>query len=192
MDVDLEHIVPGLRTWEIGDAARTELAADEARERLAAVCPPGIEIQSCTIVRLAGHALAPAAPGKPDAGLGKLIEAVDIVIKPAADGIAHDVARLERLAAALLARPEARIARGDKVVDVRALILDVGTIADEAAVKLCAALDWPTGPVLRARVRATAEGSAKPSEVAKALGVWGSEDVRAQHALIARLGVVTS
>jgi hypothetical protein len=189
MDVDLEHIVPGLRSWEIGDAARTELPADEVRDRLAAVCPPGIEIHACTIVRLAGHALAPA---RPDAGLGKLIDAVDVLIQPAADGIAYDAARLQRLAAALLARPEARIARGDKLIDVRALVLEVDVIADEAALKLCAALDWAMGPLLRARVRATADGSAKPSEVARALGVWGSDDVQAQHALIARLGVVAA
>jgi hypothetical protein len=44
--------------------------------------------------------------------------------------------------------------------------------------------------VLRVRVSSTAEGSAKPSELAKALGVWGSEDPRAEHALVARLGVV--
>jgi radical SAM family uncharacterized protein/radical SAM-linked protein len=191
MDVDLEHVVPGRRSWEIGDAARSELSADEVRERLAAVCPPGIEIQSCAIVRLAGHALAPAAPAKPDPGLGKLIDAVDIVIQPAPDGIAHDAARLERLAAALLARPSATVARGDKLIDVRALVLEVGVIADEAALKLCAALDWANGPLLRVRVRATAEGSAKPSEIAKALGVWGAEDLRAQHALVARLGVVS-
>src|SRR6185436_18239191 len=55
MDVDLEHVAPGLRSWEIGDAARSELSPDEVRERLAAVCPPGIEIESCTIVRLSGH-----------------------------------------------------------------------------------------------------------------------------------------
>ena len=40
------------------------------------------------------------------------------------------------------------------------------------------------------RVRATAEGSAKPSELARALGVWGSDDLRGEHALVARLGVV--
>jgi len=187
MDVDLEHVVPGRRSWEIGDAVRTELPADDVCDRLAGVCPPGIEIQSCAIVRLAGH---PAAPAVPDAGLGKLIDAVDILIQPAADGIAHDVARLERIAAALLAKPEAKIARGDKLVDVRPLVLEFGVIADEAARRLCAALDWPDGPLLRARVRATADGSAKPAEVAKALGVWGSDDVRAQHALVARLGVV--
>jgi radical SAM family uncharacterized protein/radical SAM-linked protein len=187
MDVDLEHVVPGLRSWEIGDAARTELPAEEVLDRLAGVCPPGIEIQACTIVRLAGH---PFAPTKPDAGLGKLIDAVDILIQPAADGIAHDVVRLERIAAALLAKPDAKIARGDKLVDVRALVLELGVIGDEAALKLCAALDWANGPLLRARVRATADGSAKPVELAKALGVWGPDDLRAQHALVARLGVV--
>jgi radical SAM family uncharacterized protein/radical SAM-linked protein len=191
MDVDLEHVVPGLRSWEIGDAARTELSAEDVLDRLAGVCPPGIEIQSCTVVRLAGHPLAPAAPAKPDAGLGKLIDAVDILIQPAADGMAHDAPRLERIAAALIAKPEARIARGDKQIDVRALVLEVSVIADEAALKLCAALDWANGPLLRARVRATADGSAKPSEVARALGVWGPDDARAQHALVARLGVVT-
>jgi hypothetical protein len=190
IDVDLEHVVPGLRSWEIGDAARLELAADDVRDRLAEVCPPGIEIQSCTIVRLAGHPAAPVAPARPDPGLGKLIDAVDILIQPAADGITHDPARLGRIAAALLAKPEAHIARGDKRIDVRALVREIGVIADDAARTLCAALDWPDAPLLRARVRATAEGSAKPSEVAKALGVWGPDDVRAQHALVARLGVV--
>ena len=44
--------------------------------------------------------------------------------------------------------------------------------------------------LVRARVRATAEGSAKPSELARALGGWGSDDPRGEHALVARLGVV--
>jgi len=188
MDCDLEHIVPGLRSWEIGDAPRTEMSADDVRDRLAAVCPPGIEIQSCEIVRLAGH---PTAPKRPDAGLGKLIDAVDVLIQPAGDGMAHDAARLQRIAAALLAKSDAKIARGDKLVDVRPLILAIDVIDGEAALKLCAALDWSHGPLLRARIRATADGSAKPSEVAKALGVWGTDDPRAQHALVARLGVVT-
>ncbi|HEY0483878.1 MAG TPA: TIGR03936 family radical SAM-associated protein, partial [Kofleriaceae bacterium] len=187
MDADLEHVVPGLRSWEIGDAARTELSADEVAERLAAVCPPGIEIRSCAIVRLAGH---PAAAARPDLGLGKLITAVDIAIKPAADGIAHDAARLARIAAALIARPEARVSRGDKSIDVRPLVQAADVIDGDAARSLCAALDWPDGPVLRVRIQATAEGSAKPSEVARALGVWGPDDLRATHALVARLGVV--
>jgi hypothetical protein len=186
MDADLEHVVPGLRSWEIGDAARTELPPEEVRDRLAAVCPPGIEIASCAIVRLAGH---PRAPAVPELGLGKLIDAVDLVIQPAPDGIAHDPARLERIAAALLARPTAMVARGDKQVDVRALVVAIDVIADDAAARLCGALEWPNGPLLRVRVRATSDGSAKPPEVAKALGVWGGDDPRAHHALVARLGV---
>jgi len=191
MDVDLEHTVPGVRTWDvIDDSTRTELAADEVRDRLAAVCPPGIEIESCTIVRLNGHPLVTHAGMKPDLGLGKLIDAVDIVIRPAADGITHDAARLARLAASLMAKPEAKVARGDKTIDVRSHVLDVTVIDGAAATRLAAALDWADGALLRARVRATAAGSAKPSEVARALGVWGSEDLRGEHALLARLGVV--
>jgi radical SAM family uncharacterized protein len=214
MDVDLDHVAPGLRSWETraesidsgpqrskdrnlltarvplagtGEAARAELPSDEVAERLAAVCPPGIEIQSCTIVRLAGH---PAATGTPDLGLGKLISAVDLVIQPVADGIAHDAARLERIAAALIARPSALVARAEKQIDVRAYVLTIDVIAGDAASALCAALDWPDGALLRARIHTTSDGSAKPAEVARALGVWGPDDPRAPHALIARLGVV--
>ena len=186
MDVDLDHVVPGKRTWEVVEGeTRIELAADEVAGRLAAVCPAGIEIQSCATVRLAGHPLARVR----EAGLGKLIDAVDVAIRPAPDGMAHDVARLERIAAAFVAKTSAPVARGDggKMIDVRALVISVDVLDD---LRVAAALDWPAGPVLRARVRATADGSAKPSEIAKALGVWGPEDVRAAHALVARLCVV--
>jgi radical SAM-linked protein len=199
MDIDLEHTVPGKRTWEVADddTARIELPPDEVKERIAAVCPPGLEIESCAIVRLPGHVLA---KHKSDPGLGKLINAVDVLVRPAADGIAHDAARLERLAAAFLAKPTCLVARGGnseskkpaRDIDVRALVTEVSVIADDAAAKLCGALDWPVAPALfRIRVRATAEGSAKPSELAKALGVWGSDELRGDHALVARLGVVT-
>jgi len=187
MDVDLEHAPVGRRTWEADEASpRVELSADEVRDRLASVCPPGIEIQSCAIVRLSGHPLAK----QPDLGLGKLIDAVDVLVKPAADGMAFDAARLDRIARAFLAKDTIAVERGEKSIDVRALVTEIDVVADEAALKLCAALDWAPGPLLRARVRATAEGSAKPSELAKALGVWGNEDPRADHALLARLGVV--
>ncbi|NVB85206.1 MAG: DUF2344 domain-containing protein, partial [Kofleriaceae bacterium] len=191
LDVDLEHAPRGLRTWEVPEGAtdveRVELTADEVRERLASVCPPGIEVQECAIVRLAGHPLAK----DPDLGLGKLIGAVDVLIRPASDGIAHDAARVERLVAALMAKDTAPVSRGEKTIDVRGLVLDAGVIADDAALKVCAALDWPAAPALfRVRVRSTSEGSAKPSEIARALGVWGSEDPRGEHALVARLGVV--
>src|SRR5690606_14434734 len=129
--------------------------------RLAAVCPPGIELERVTIVQLSGHPRL--AQARPDVGLGKLIDAVEIVIRPAADGMAHDAARLSRIASAFLARTDAKVARGDRTIDVRALVLDAGVLDAEAAAKVCAALDWPAGPLLRVRVRATAEGSAKPS-----------------------------
>jgi radical SAM family uncharacterized protein len=197
-DVDLEHAVPGCRPWESPEgAARVELPAAEVRDRLAAVCPPGIEIQDCAIVRLAGHP-ALAKGGRPDPGLGKLIDAIDVAIRPAPDGIAFDDARLRRIAAAFLARPALVIERDGgngkigKKLDVRALVTEVDVISGEAAERLCAALDWPAAPLFRVRVRSTAEGSARPQEVARALGVWGPDDPRAEHAGIARLGVVES
>jgi len=197
MDVDLEHIVPGHPTWaQPAEGARVELTADEVRERLATVCPPGIEILDCSIVRLPGHPTVLAGQGA-DVGLGKLIDAIDVLIKPAPDGINHDAARLARIASTFVAKETAPITRegkqgggGAKTVDVRAYVTDVGVIADEAADKLCAALDWPTGPLLRVRVRTTSDGSAKPGEVARALGVWGSEDPRGTRAQIARLSMV--
>jgi hypothetical protein len=158
------------------------------------VCPPGIEIQECAIVHLAGHVLTvgPKPSMKTDPGLGKLIDAVDVLIKPAADGMVFDAARLQRIAAAFLAKDSVPVARGDKkMIDVRSLVTEVDVIAGEAATALAQALDWGDAPALvRARVRATSEGSAKPSELARALGVWGSEDPRGEHALVARLGVV--
>ncbi len=194
MDVDLEHVVPGVPSWEIPEGAeRVELSADEVRERIAQVLPPGIEIASVTTVRLAGHpafAKMQSAGARPDPGLGKLIDAVDIVIRPASDGMAYDAARLSRLGAALVAKTEAKVSRGEKTIDVRPYVLDVGVVDGDAAATLCAALDWPVAPLFRVRVRTTSEGSAKPSEVARALGVWGSDDPRGEHALVARLGVV--
>jgi radical SAM-linked protein len=182
MDADIEH-VDGV-----------ELAADDIRERLAAVCPPGIEIQECTIVRLSGHPLAGAGGAAPAQGLGKLIDAVDLVIKPAPDGITHDAARLYRIAAAFLAKTSASITRvshkGQKSIEVRALVAEIDVIAGDAGERLCAALDWENAPLLRVRVRSTADGSAKPAEIARALGVWGSDDPRGTHAQIARLALV--
>ena len=169
IDVDLEHGEHG------------ELAADVVRERLASVCPPGVEILECQIVRLAGHALAK----NPDLGLGKLIDAVDLVFAPAPDGIVFDAARLDRIARAFLAKDRVEIARDTKTIDARSLVLELDVIDGETAAKLCGALDWPAQPaLLRARVSSTSEGSIKPIELAKVLGIWG------ERALVGRLGVV--
>ncbi len=190
-DVDIDHCVPGKHAWEIEEGdVRVELEASEVFERLAAVCPPGIELASCEMVRLNGHPLVLANKVAPVPGLGKAIDAVDVIVRPAPDGMVFDHARLSRIAAAFLAKTTAIVMRGDKQVDVRVLVHDVDVIADEAAAKLSAALDWPEGPMMRVQVSATSDGSAKPTEVAKALGIWGPEDPRAEHALLARLGVV--
>ncbi|MBX3157453.1 MAG: TIGR03960 family B12-binding radical SAM protein [Deltaproteobacteria bacterium] len=195
IDVDLEHAVPGRPSWDFGDGERVELAAEDVLARLAAVCPPGIELAACTIVRLGGHPLVLAGAVPPAQGLGKLIGAVDLALQPAPDGMPHDAARLGRLAAAFLAKPEVIVERtGPKArtVDVRAHVFAVDVIAGDAARSVCAALDWPEGDgaLFRARIAANSDGSVKPHEVARALGVWGADDPRAHHALVARLGVV--
>ncbi|MEZ4359233.1 MAG: TIGR03960 family B12-binding radical SAM protein [Kofleriaceae bacterium] len=183
LDVDLEHTGTG--------GVACELGADDVHRRLAAVCPPGIELHDVTAV----------AAG--DRGLGKLVTAVDVLVRAAPDGMRHDVARVQRLVERFWTSREAIVERPGKAggrsgpgpsrpIDVRALALDVGVLGGEAAGALCAALDWPAAEALaRVRIRASSEGSAKPSEVAKALGVWGPEDPRAEHALVARLACVT-
>ena len=195
-DVDLEHAPRGLRTWEAqpGDE-RSELSGEEVFERLASVLPPGIELTECSIIRLPGHPSVRAG-GPSDAALGKAVESIDLVLKPAPDGMAHDVARLGRIASAFLAKDsvpverDARVGKIAMVVDVREHVTELEVLAEDVAARLCAALDWPTAPLLRARMRVTNLGSAKPSEVARALGIWGAEDPRAEHALVARLGTV--
>jgi hypothetical protein len=195
VDVDLEFAptVDGrfVRSFTAAAGApRAEVPAEEVRERLASVCPPGIEVLDCRIVRLAGHPIALASKN-PDVGLGKLIDAVDVLVKPAPDGMAFDAARLRRIADAFLAKPHVHLWRGERSVDVRALVTEVEVLDGDAATRLAGALDWPDTPaLLRLRVRSTAEGSAKPQELARALGVWGADDLRAEHAQVARLGVV--
>lgn len=182
MDVDLEHV--GL------DGVERRHSADEVLARLGSVCPPGIELAGVEEV----------APG--DRGLGKLVTAVDVLVRAAPDGMRMDAARMSRLVSAFWAKDSAVVLRPGKVegrsgpgparpIDVRGFAMEADVIADEAALKLCAALDWPAAEALaRVRIRNSSDGSAKPSEVAKALGVWGPEDLRADHALIARLGCV--
>jgi radical SAM family uncharacterized protein/radical SAM-linked protein len=169
LEADLEH-APG----------SPALSADDVRDRLAAVMPTGLEITACEIV----------TPGMP--AIGKGIVAGDLAIRPAPDGIAHDAARLARIAAAFLARPQAIVMRDERSIDVRALVESVDVIDGDAARTIAATVDWPddTPAFLRARIKIAASGSAKPTEVARALGVYGADDPRAPHAMIARLGLV--
>ena len=165
LDVDLEH----------GDAPA--LTADEVADRLGSVCPDGLAIVEARVV----------APG--EVGLGKLVTGYELLIQPAPDGVRFDVARLTRIAAGFLARATAPVARDDKQVDIRALVDDVAVIDEAAALRLTTALGWDEGPLLRVTVKVSALGSARPVEVARALGVWGDDDPRARHAFVARLGL---
>jgi hypothetical protein len=196
MDVDLEHAPRNaagvfVRPFAAPDAPRSAVPATEVARRLAAVCPEGLVIIDC-------EEIAIGAPG-----LGKLIDAIDLVFRPAPDGIAFDAARLSRLATAFLARDTAPVERGSfdappvqdharaaakppRTIDVRALVPDVEVVTGPDAARLAAALGWPeTDALLRARVRATAAGSARPVEVARALGI------HPDRSLVARLGVAT-
>ena len=166
VDVDIEH--------EQG----RPMTADELVARLNAVCPEGLAIASGAIV----------LPGTP--GLGKLVTGYELLVQPPPDGIRFDGARLDRLATAFLARASVTVARDEKMVDVRALIARIDVLDGAAASRLCFALGWDDEAMLRVRVSVSPAGSARPTEVARALGIWGPDDVRARHARLARLGLV--
>jgi radical SAM family uncharacterized protein len=187
LDVDLEHAPLGPDGPLFGVAARAAgpelprvaLDPELVRTRLASVCPDGIEIVACEVVP------------RSDLGLGKRITAYDLLIQPAADGIAHDAARLGRIAERFLAQPSVVIERGERRIDVRGMVLEADVVAGDAALRLAAALDWPAAPaLLRVRVRSSSDGSAKPTEVAQAFGVAGGADPRSPRPLLARLGLV--
>jgi hypothetical protein len=122
-------------------------------------------------------------------GLSKLITGYDLLIRPAADGIAHDAARCQRIADRFLDADRVEVDRKGRAIDVRALVDAVAVVDGSEAASLCAALGWDDAPaLLRVAVSMAGDGSAKPMEVARALGVWGKDDPRAPHARLARLG----
>jgi radical SAM family uncharacterized protein/radical SAM-linked protein len=170
--------VPSLGEFlEVSLDTSAAIPAAELLERLCEVSPEGFTF-------LDARALPASAPS-----MGKLIQACDLVIAPAADGMAHDAARLARIAEAFLARDRAIVMRDEREIDVRGYVAGIDVIEGDEAARLCRALDWPEAPaLLQVRVQVTPQGSAKPVEVAQALGVWGNPDPRAPHALVARLG----
>jgi radical SAM family uncharacterized protein/radical SAM-linked protein len=181
----LFHFAPALSLGvpSLGELFDVEIegshTAEDVLERLREHAPEGIEL-TCAYKRI--------NPTRATS-LGKAITVYDVAVLPAPDGMTHDAARCQRIADAFLAADTADVDRKGKAIAVRSLVESVEVVTGDAAAKLCAALDWPTAPALmRARVSMSAQGSAKPVEVAKALGVYGSDDPRAQHALVARLG----
>jgi len=112
-------------------------------------------------------------------GLGKLIKTYDLLVAPRTGAV--DERTLQQAADALLAEERLLVERGNKSIDVRALVEAIAVVDADATASLGRALDWPpVGAALRVRVIAGNDGSAKPSEVARALG-W-------DDGLVARLG----
>jgi radical SAM family uncharacterized protein/radical SAM-linked protein len=157
-------------TGELLDIAlEDDLAPADVLERLQQVAPAGLVFTGAA-KKLEGVR-----------ALSKVTDQYDLAVLPRPDGIAFDAARLARIGARLLAQPEVIVARQDKAIDVRPYVADVDVLDEPASRRLCAILDWPDAPaLLRVRVRVTPTGSAKPTEIARALGV--------PDAWIARLG----
>ncbi|HYU15544.1 MAG TPA: TIGR03960 family B12-binding radical SAM protein [Candidatus Acidoferrum sp.] len=150
--------------------------AAELAVRLAEVSPEGIEWSGAWELDQTSPSLA------------RLVRAYDLLVRPASPlGAAVLAARAD----AFLAAASSMVARGERAVDVRARVEEVEVLGGAAAARLLAALDWPAAPaLLRARVGVTPDGSAKPIEVARALGIAGGDGPAAPRCSLARLGFV--
>lgn len=143
------------------------VAAMRAQVARAMVGQAAVVEQTLAALLAGGHVLIEGVPG-----LGKTLRSADLLVR--AD-------RADALTAELLARREAVVMRGDRRVDVRSHVIGGDAVIGEAAERLCAALDWPAGPLARVEMYVGSDGAAKPSEVAAALGAPG--------ALVARAGL---
>jgi radical SAM family uncharacterized protein/radical SAM-linked protein len=131
---------------------------DELVARLNEVAPEGLVFRAARRV----------PDGEP--GLAKRIVAADFALAPVAD------VDLEARAAAFLALGSAPVARG---IDARPAVLGLDPLD---APGLARALGWRERPMLRARLRVSAEGSVRPVELAELLELGGAD--------IARLGLL--
>jgi radical SAM family uncharacterized protein/radical SAM-linked protein len=160
---------------EIFDVAIEDWSGDAAAlwERLREVSPEGLEMTGARELHGVERSLA------------KLIRAYDLLIRPAEPAAAET---LSARADEFLSQAKVEVARGDRAIDVRGFVESVDVLAGDAAARLRAALDWDgAGALVRARVTVAADGSAKPIEVARALGLAGDQAGRVR---LARLGFV--
>lgn len=142
-----------------------EFEAADLLERLGAASPESVRLLSAARV----------APGQPS--MGQQVNAADWLLRPR--GAAPDLALL---AQTYLARDAAPVERGDKIIDTRRFVLALEPVADEDARRFCDALGWEPGPLLRGRVIVGPNGSVRPTELARAVGLDGAD--------LARLGCV--
>ena len=163
---------------EIFDVAVEDWSGDAEAlaERLREVSPEGLEMTAAR--ELLGV----------ERSLAKLIRAYDLLIRPAE---AEEAPALGERAGRFLAESRVEVARGERAVDVRGFVEQVEVVAGDVAARLAAALDWEAAPgLVRARVTVAADGSAKPIEVARALGLAGGDGPGAPRCRLARLGFV--
>ena len=140
------------------------LAPADVRERLAAVCPPAWKsraARSCGSPGIRSRKAPRSRPRQADRG-----------------GRHRDPARAptawrttprgsSESAAAFFAKPSIVIARGEKTIDVRRSSRKLDVLADDAAAKLCGALDWPETPAPISRPRARDVGRLGQAERAR-------------------------
>jgi radical SAM family uncharacterized protein len=180
MDMELEHapMIDGKAAppW-VQSTSHVQISAEEVAARLAAVCPDGLFIHGCESL----------AAGQPS--LGRQVVAIDLALLPLPDGIAYDVRRLTRIAETFMGLASRGVARDERNIDVRALVQEIEVIEGRAAAALARGFDWPEGgAIVRVRVSSTADGTARPTEVALALGLVDGDGKPRCH--VGRLGVV--
>ncbi|HET6613415.1 MAG TPA: TIGR03936 family radical SAM-associated protein, partial [Kofleriaceae bacterium] len=153
----------------------SDISADALLARLSEVAPEGMAVTG--VWRLP----------EPSRGLGKVVAGYDLLLAPPRDA-AWDP---EALAASFLAREHAEVVREKKTIDVRPLVEQVEVVTGHGCDKLVAALSWAdVRSLLRCRVAVLPDGSARPREVAAAIGgdqLWPAS-LRAPRARMARLG----
>ena len=155
-------------------SVESDMGAGELRSRLEEYTPPGIAITSVWEI------IAPSKATR----LGRLIESFDLLINPVCDGPVTD-SRLDALVGRFSNYEVAEVSRKDKIINVRPLVSEIELLDDSSSAMFAKAAGWDAKTLIRARVLVSPKGSAKPIEVAEAVGVGGTLRRRPD---LARLG----
>ena len=178
MDVDLEHAP--CRHAAVGgaerDVPRVELSPTRCASGSRRCARRGSRSRRCAIVRLAGHQLATQPDTRPRQAdrRGRRRDPA----RRRRHGVRRGAARADRRGVPRR-RPSATVERGDKTIDVRALVIDVDVIDGEAAPS---SPPRSTGPP----VPCSARGSVRPPRAprsrprSRARSGCGAATIRAQ------------
>ncbi len=159
-----------------------ELSAEELCDRLRSASPPGNLITG----------VSPLPERSPS--LGKLVTSYDLLLLPPERARA-DGSAIERAVSGLLGRERIEVERKKRRVDIRPLILEARVVRARAVRGLCLVLGWSPdlaeaddSALVWVRVGCTPDGSAKPQEIAAALGLVEGEGESDADVWLARLG----